>query len=44
MIGQYKADIEAVGAHSTGTYLFVLERADKYWKIVVDMLNEHAEK
>lgn len=41
MIGQYQANIEAVGAQSTGTYLFVLERADDNWKIVVDMFNEH---
>lgn len=43
MIGQYKADIEAVGTHSTGTYLFVLERDEGLWKIVVDMFNEHKE-
>lgn len=44
MIGQYAANIEAVGAQSTGTYLFVLERTDDNWKIVVDMFNEHTEQ
>lgn len=42
MVGQYKADIESVGAHSKGTYLFVLERVNDRWKIVIDMFNEHA--
>lgn len=41
MMGQYAVNIEAAGAQSTGTYLFVLERVEDSWKIVVDMFNEH---
>lgn len=44
MIGQYDAEIAAVGSKSTGTYLFVLKRDGDAWKIVVDMFNQHAEK
>jgi len=43
MIGQYDVNIEAVGKKATGTYLFVLEKDEGNWKIVVDMFNEHAQ-
>ena len=41
MIGTYALNVEKVGAKAEGTYLFVLERTDDGWDIVVDMFNQH---